>query len=546
MNQSATLITELYTLRNQYGNANSSRKLYLLNNITLNSLISKKAILLYYDVLLFLLAYPDNQSIYKQAKKSLQELEAFVGSSENRQYQLYNSGITKSTVCAAFSFEIVKWLRKYRPNDIRLESFEAADEAIRATLTVIMQKVETEKMQEAKAAWKDWLLNSLQEGEELLDGFIAVFENSDLRPEVKDELWNAIGINTEINFSKHDALTGSLAAPYYHRSIIRKIKNEKIEIQPKKVKLSIAEAEQIIESSRMILIRQLREIDPISFTEPKGVAYYQLPRGYSIALMNMVAERQVPNDCYLGYTVFKNGLPVAYAGSWIMFDSSRIGLNVFPYYRGGEAQYIFQLVLKVHAKVFKLKRFTVDAYQIGKENDDGIRSGAFWVYHHAGFRPIKEEQKELAAAEAEKIRTTKGYRSSFATLKKLADSRMELLLNKNALRFDAVDLSDVYASILKMQYKNNRSLAEKGKIKKLAKVLSINNYEEPAMNYVLKNWALILLSKEKELQSNRILRKELNQLFKLKAAGREHEYIVAMQKAKAFRKFIESVWKVTL
>lgn len=546
MNQSASFITELFVLRNQYGKENTSRKLFLLNNIILASIKSKKTILLYYDVLLFLLAYPDNRSIYEQAKRSLQNLEAFVDSSENRQYLLYNSGITKSTVCAAFSFEIVKWLRKYRPNDIRVESFEAADEAIRAILTVVMQKVETEKMQEAKATWKEWLLNSLQEGQELLDGFISVFENSDLRPEVKDELWNSIGINTEINFSKQDALTDQLVAPYYHRSIIRKIKDGKNDIQPKSIKLTTAEAEQIIESSRMILIRQLREIDPISFTEPKGVAYYQLPRGYTIALMNMVPERQVPNDCYLGYTVFKNGLPVAYAGSWIMFDSSRIGLNVFPYYRGGEAQYIFQLVLQVHAKVFKLKRFTVDAYQIGKENEDGIRSGAFWVYHHAGFRPIDKEQKELAAIEAENIKTKKGYRSSYATLKKLADSRMELLLYKNALRFDAVDLSDVYAAILKKQFKNNRTLAEKGKIKKLASILQIKNYEAPGMNYVLKNWALILLSKEKELQSNRILRKELNQLFKLKATGRENEYIVAMQKAKAFRKLIESVWKEAL
>jgi len=541
MKKSATLIDELYSIRNKFGKAEIERKIYLLQNINSEFIKGKNALQLFYDTILFLIAYPENKMLYSLANQSLQKLEQSVSSAEKLQYSLYNSGVTKSSVCAAFSFEIVKWLRQKHPLDIRLVSFEAADEQIRSILTVVMQKVETEKMQETKAAWKAWIENSLREGEDLLDGFINIFENSTLRPEVKDELWNTIGINTEIDFSSHCSLSGKLVQPYFHRSIIRKL-SKQVEFKPKKVKLTTAEAEQIIDSSRMILIRQLREIDPISFTYPDGVVYYHLQRGYSFALVNMIPQRQVPNDCYLGYTVFKNGLPVAYAGSWIMFDSSRIGLNVYPYYRGGESQYIFQLVLQVHAKVFGLKRFTVDAYQIGKENYDGIQSGAFWVYYKAGFRPIEKIQKELAAAEEIKIKTTTGYRSPITVLKKLADSRMELILNKNALSFDAVDLSDIYAAVLKKQYKNNRMLAEKGKAMKLATILGIKNGNEAPMNYILKNWALLLLYKEKELQNNRLLKKDLNLLFKLKAAGLENDYIVAMSKAKAFRNYLQQLY----
>ncbi|MBP8114886.1 MAG: hypothetical protein KAY50_05980 [Chitinophagaceae bacterium] len=541
MKKSATLIDELYSIRNKFGKAEIERKIYLLQNINSEFIKGKNALQLFYDTILFLIAYPENKMLYSLANQSLQKLEQSVSSAEKLQYSLYNSGVTKSSVCAAFSFEIVKWLRQKHPLDIRLVSFEAADEQIRSILTVVMQKVETEKMQETKAAWKAWIENSLREGEDLLDGFINIFENSTLRPEVKDELWNTIGINTEIDFSSHCSLSGKLVQPYFHRSIIRKL-SKQVEFKPKKVKLTTAEAEQIIDSSRMILIRQLREIDPISFTYPDGVVYYHLQRGYSFALVNMIPQRQVPNDCYLGYTVFKNGLPVAYAGSWIMFDSSRIGLNVYPYYRGGESQYIFQLVLQVHAKVFGLKRFTVDAYQIGKENYDGIQSGAFWVYYKAGFRPIEKIQKELAAAEEIKIKTTTGYRSPITVLKKLADSRMELILNKNALSFDAVDLSDIYAAVLKKQYKNNRMLAEKGKAMKLATILGIKKGNEAPMNYILKNWALLLLYKEKELQNNRLLKKDLNLLFKLKAAGLENDYIVAMSKAKAFRNYLQQLY----
>ena len=119
---------------------------------------------------------------------------------------------------------------------------------------------------------------------------------------------------------------------------------------------------------------------------------------------------------------------------------------------------------------------------------------------------------------------------------------MELILNKNALSFDAVDLSDMYATILKKQYKNNRMLAEKGKAMKLATILGIKNGNEAPMNYILKNWALVLLYKEKELQNNRLLKKELTLLFKLKAAGLENDYIVAMSKAKAFRNYLQQLY----
>ena len=278
MKKSATLIDELYSIRNKFGKAEIERKIYLLQNINTDFVKGKNALQLFYDTILFLIAYPENKLLYSLANLSLQKLEQSVSSSEKLQYSLYNSGVTKSSVCAAFSFEIVKWLRQKHPLDIRLVSLEAADEQIRSILTVVMQKVETEKMQETKAAWKAWIENSLKEGEDLLDGFINIFENSTLRPEVKDELWNTIGINTEIDFSSHCSLSGKLVQPYFHRSIIRKLSNQ-VEFKPKKVKLTTAEAEQIIDSSRMILIRQLREIDPISFTYPDGVVYYHLQRG---------------------------------------------------------------------------------------------------------------------------------------------------------------------------------------------------------------------------------------------------------------------------
>ncbi|MEO6541576.1 MAG: hypothetical protein ABIN74_11310, partial [Ferruginibacter sp.] len=344
--------------------------------------------------------------------------------------------------------------------------------------------------------------------------------------------------------TSHCCLPASLTNIYYHRSLIRKQVNQHNIQSPVPVKLTQHEKEQIIDCGRMILLRKLRELDPISFSAATNVSYYHLERGISIALMGMVPDRRHPIDSYMGYLVFKNGVPVAYAGSWILFDSARIGLNVFYDYRGGEAKYIFDQVLQLHAKVYRLKRFTVDPYQVGKENSDGINSGAFWIYYHAGFRPLQKLQQQLADTEEMKIRSKKGYRSPAPVLKTLANSRLELILKKTAVRFDATDLSLAYAAILTKKHKGKRLLSEKDAVKKVAAILQLKNYQEENMKFVLKNWAVLLLSNEKELINNSALKRSLKQLFILKAAGAEEAYITALQKSTDLRIFIEALLKM--
>lgn len=544
MRKTSAFVHKLFSIRNQYGKETAAEKLQLLGSIDIKNVKSKKIAQTLHAVLLFLQAYPDSKIIYNEACEKLIQLQQHIQQNEDLQYNLYNSGITGTTLCAAFGFEMVKWMRKTRPSEIKFNSFQADDAQIQAFISVIMSKAESEIFQDGNAEWKSWLKKMQQPGEDMLDQLIAIFDSSDIRPEVKDEIWNAIGINVEIDFTSACCLPASMVKTFYHRSLLKKeIKKEPV-LKTIAVKLNNAEAEQVIDCSRMILIRHLREIDPISFTAAKLVSYYHLPRGVSIALMEIVPERRHPIDSYMGYIVFKNGLPVAYAGSWILFNSGRIGLNVFPDYRGGETKYIFERVLDLHAKVYNLKRFTADPYQVGKDNNDGIRSGAFWVYYHAGFRPIEKKQQELAAFEAVKIKTGNKYRTTPVVLKTLAESRLELMLQKNAVRFDATDMSRAYAAIITRKYNGNRLAAEKGAAKKLAAILQIKNYQESNMNFVLKNWAVFLLCKEEEIKQSNGLKRILKRLFSLKASGKEEAYITTLQKSVALQKLITGLIKI--
>ena len=105
---------------------------------------------------------------------------------------------------------------------------------IQSILCAVMPKTSSEIMQDANAEWRGWLGQSIKKGEDLLDELIAVFDCTDIRPEVKDELWNAIGINVEINFADHCCLPGNLVTPYFHHSLIRKnIAQQQPALKPK-------------------------------------------------------------------------------------------------------------------------------------------------------------------------------------------------------------------------------------------------------------------------------------------------------------------------
>ncbi|HEX4957637.1 MAG TPA: hypothetical protein VFV46_05625 [Lacibacter sp.] len=543
MNQSATSVQQLFSSRRSFGHQETAGKLQLLNAVELQHLKSKTTLQLYHDTLLFLMAYADTKQVYKLAQQKLEELQLYIQSNKTIQYRLYNTGITGTKLCAAFGFEITKWLRKRYSTDIRIDSFEAPEGQMQSIVCAMMTKLESEILQDSYFTWQEWMERSLATGETILDGLLSVFDNNNTRPEVKDELWTAMGVNTEIQITTPIVLPASLIQPYFHKELLRKPTKLSPATKAVKVKLNDAEAAAVLDCSRMILVRHLREIDPISFTDARFVSYYQLPRGLSIALMEMIPERRHPVDSYMGYTVFKNGLPVAYAGSWLLFDSGRIGLNIFPAYRGGESQYIFQQILNVHAQVYKLKRLTVDPYQIGGKNSDGINSGAFWVYYHAGFRPMEKEQLQLANSEAEKIKTIKGYRSPAAVLKQLAKTKMELQLSKKSVRFDANDLSLAYAAILQKKFKNNRIKFEKDIAKQLASILKLTIADDPMLEFTVQNWALLLLPHKKELQQNPALKKSLKELFLLKAKGSETAYHFLLEKNGLLRGWLEKLVK---
>lgn len=199
---------------------------------------------------------------------------------------------------------------------------------------------------------------------------------------------------------------------------------------PAPAALSNAEHAELITALRTAMALGKRETDPATYLYAPSLRYYPLERGFSVALFGMHAERQLPLESYIGFTLFKNGWPVSYGGAWIFGRRAKFGMNVFDAFRGGESGYVMMQLLRTYKQVFDLSFIEVEPYQFGLDNPDGIRSGAYWFYYRYGFRSMDAKLRALAVKEKQKVAKRAGYRSTEKTLLQFTEAGVALQLEK--------------------------------------------------------------------------------------------------------------------
>ncbi len=86
----------------------------------------------------------------------------------------------------------------------------------------------------------------------------------------------------------------------------------------------------------------------------------------------------------------------------------------------GEAGWIYAQVLRCLCHLMGTTCISVYPYQLGKDNEEAIESGAFWFYRKLGFRPGRADLQRLAEREEQKIGADAKYRTPARTLKRLA------------------------------------------------------------------------------------------------------------------------------
>ena len=192
--------------------------------------------------------------------------------------------------------------------------------------------------------------------------------------------------------------------------------------------LDAKRAEAVIDVTRAALTARCREVYAISYANPEEVYLADLGEGAALALIGVLPARRLSLESNYGYLLLSNGVPVGYAGVTPLFRQANTGINIFEPFRGSEAAFLCAQTLRAFRTLFGVRRFVLNPYQIGAGNREAIESGAFWFYYRLGFRPVVAELAALAATEHERQVAGARRRTDEATLRRLAQSDVELVL----------------------------------------------------------------------------------------------------------------------
>jgi hypothetical protein len=392
----------------------------------------------YHELLLFLRAYAHNASIVRTVERELRGFANRVAYLEQQGIDLAPlehpewSGIAGTSVTDTFGFYIVRRLLQVHPSQIEIywEWFED-ENRLAATWPRFMPLLEEDALVEANVPYREWLAAARGRRSELawlIDQFDRLPKPDKERAELYDSQQLYVIWTPSFNVSR-TGMRAPARKMFYHRgALIQRrdidLRKELTEPSPKLEKLSRQKGEKALDMARDASTIRYRELYGFTHGDSKHVYRTELGRGVELFIISLPREKRLPLRTYHAAMIYKNGVPIGYFEGLSLFERMESGFNLYYTFRDGETAWLYARILNVMHHFAGVTAFSLDPYQIGFENEEGIESGAFWFYRKLGFRPTQPDVLQLALREEEKIRTRKGYRTPAATLRKLARSPM--------------------------------------------------------------------------------------------------------------------------
>ena len=443
----SSLLDQLDELKTEFTPAVARKIERLLAQLSRKELTRIDLLIRYHELLLFLRAYPHNASEVRMVERELRGFANRVSLLEQSEIELAPlehpevSGIAGTSVIDTFGFFIVRRLQQLHPLQIEIywEWFES-ENRLAATWPRFMPLLAEDAFVEANVPYREWLTAARGRRSELawlIEQFDKLPKSENERAELYDSQQLYVRWTPSFDLSRTGMRlpTGKL---FYHRGplIARRdidLRKELEQPSPKLQRLSKRQGENALDMARDSSTIRYRELYGFTHGDPKRVYRADLGRGVELFIMVLLEEKRLPLRTYHAVMIYKNGVAIGYFEGLSLFERMESGFNLYYTFRDGETAWLYARVLNVMHHFARVTAFSLDPYQIGFENEEGIASGAFWFYRKLGFRPTQPDALQLALKEEEKLRTRKGYRTSATTLRKLARSPMIFELDEKRI-----------------------------------------------------------------------------------------------------------------
>ena len=502
----------------------------------------------YHDALLFICAWPYDKKVFLLAQNEISRLAEILKQHQHNkawQYKLSGSGLPFTELRAQYSESLTLWLLNNFHRDVRPAGASGETEMAKKLLQSMLPGVEFyQASQDELNIWKRVKsITGYYHDQEALQWMANIIQEQVGDPTLSDLVYDNLKIflSWKLNdgFFTRSFLKLSPASIHFYKFPKNKVDRLSLKHRPppKEKKLSKEHAEKLITIARVSLAMYYSETDPFTYADEHETALFDFGGGLQIALIGMIKERQLSLENYIGYLAFQNGIPVAYGGGWLFGYRCKIGINTFPPFRGGRSSELFLQVMRLYQKAYSVKTFEVKSYQFGKNNSEGIKTGAFWFYYKLGFRPANLIIKKIAEAEYEKIKSKPSYRSPAHLLRSFTNSHLELKLKKiDAAVFDAEKISLFVTNMIKDRFGGNRENAIMVCKREAMNFLGLKKdlFKNSPEKNVFTNWSLLLACLPGKGNWNKKQRRQFLKLIEWKVSGPEKKFLLALQHNNAF------------
>ena len=426
----------------------------------------------YHELLLFLRAHPSDAALLHLVEAELRRITGFLRQRRGSHAPgLDGQGLPFVDTIARFSHDCVRWLLSHPHCRLVIDSYGEPRSDLNEVLRLTLPPVE--RSETTASLDNDGLLEALRvHPSRRLAFVIGELSRFDALPFVKDHLYDSLDLFVKITPTDRRLSKAYSRLPmpalHFQQDLMRDFDAMALMNSPLPTPRALDRAalEEVSLVLKTAFVLTSRETDPGTYFDERALRVIDLERGLTAAVYGMTADRQLPLESYVGFTLFKNGLAAAYGGAWILGRRAGFGMNIFEPYRGGESGYMMCQVLRVYRQLFGASFFEVDAHQFGLDNPDGIATGAFWFYYRYGFRPLDADLAKLAERERAKIKGRPGYRSSEKTLLRFTASNVALNFG-GPVPPHLFDMTTPVTRMVQRRFADDRQVAERESLKRL-------------------------------------------------------------------------------
>ena len=428
----ALLLAALEGVRDQFDPLAARLKLDLLRRLERARLPRAQQVKRLHEALCFLRAYPDNAALLAQVERLLGSFERRADLRRHRA-ALRDTGIAGTEIRYRFFYFMAEWLARRWGDRLRVDwrAFEGRSR-LENRLHLLALYAETPALDEYALGVKAWVDRMRGRRETDAAFLVRRFQRLRLDAYARETFFEELDV--PMRLAPGPTTPSRTHARYPGRTVVfqsgpllkgRPRLGDEAARPPFAVRSVTTRAgRRLVDLAREAMVTRSRDLDVFAHGDPRDVRLVDCGGGLQFALIGAIPQRRLLLEAVYGLLTLKNGVPLGYSLVSALYASSEIAYNVFETYRGNESAAIYGRVLATVRHVFGSDSFTIYPYQLGHENDEALRSGAWWFYRKLGFAPRKRALVDLMRRETKAMKRDPAYRSNAATLKTLATGNL--------------------------------------------------------------------------------------------------------------------------